>query len=106
MSRLLRTLLRTGLDILDQPYRVSDVRDRITDAADVMRRRIRGEDHTLRYVLSFAVGVGVGVGVGMLAAPASGEENRSTIAGKIRDVGGRIKNETDRAGDFATGTIG
>ena len=38
MSRLLRTLLRTGLDILDQPYRVSDVRDRITDAADVMRR--------------------------------------------------------------------
>jgi hypothetical protein len=42
----------------------------------------------------------------MLAAPASGEENRNTIAGKIRDVGGRIKNETDRAGDFATGTIG
>lgn len=107
MSRILKSLLRTGLDLLEQPDRTTEpVRDHIRETADVLRRRIRGENRTLRYVLTFAAGVGVGLGVGILTAPVSGAESRNTIAGKVRDVGNRIKTQGAVEGDFATGTEG
>jgi hypothetical protein len=101
MSRILKSLLRKGLDLLEQP----DWAD-IRETADLLRRKIRGEDRTLRYVLTFAAGVGVGLGVGILTAPASGAQNRRAIAGKVREAGNRIKTRTAVEGDFATGTSG
>jgi hypothetical protein len=104
MNRTLKMLLRTGLTILEQSDRATEpVRQHIAETADLLRRKIRGEDHTLRYVLTFAAGVGVGLGVGLLTAPASGEESRSAIAGKMREVGERAKNISSK-GDLATGT--
>ena len=107
MHRIVKSLLRTGLDLLEQPNRATEpMRDQIRETADLLRRRIRGEDHTLRYVLTFAAGIGVGLGVGILTAPASGAENRSTIAGKVREVGNRMKTQTAMKDDFSTGTSG
>jgi hypothetical protein len=104
MNRTLKALLHTGLNLLEQSDRATEpIRDHIAETADLVRRRIRGEDHTLRYVLTFVAGVGVGLGVGILTAPASGEESRSAIAGKMREVGQRAKNVSGR-GDLATGT--
>ena len=101
MNRILKSLLRAGVDLLEQP----PVRDNIREtAADLLRRRIRGKDHTLRYVLTFAAGVGVGIGVSMLTAP--GAQSRSTIAGKVQDVGNRIKTQSAAERDFTTGTQG
>lgn len=98
MNILLKSL-RRGLDLLEQPDWAQ-----IRETADLLRRRIRGEDRTLRYVLTFAAGVGVGLGVGILTAPGSGTQNRSTIAGKVREVGKRIKPQPAVEGDLATGT--
>ena len=39
----------------------------------------------------------------MLTAPASGKESRSAIAGKVRDVGDRVKTHISGEGDLATG---
>ena len=103
MNKLLKSLLRTGIYFLDQPDRaVETLRERIKEDVDEVGRRFRGEDHTLRYILTFAAGVGVGFGVGMLTAPASGEESRSAIAGKVRDVRDRVKNISGE-GNLATG---
>ena len=104
MNKTLKMLLRTGLNILEQSDRATEpIREHIAESADLLRRKIRGEDHTLRYVLTFSAGVGVGLAVGILTAPASGEESRSAIAGKMREVGERAKNISGR-GDLATGT--
>ena len=104
MNRTWKTLLRAGLNLLEQSDRATEpVREHIADTADLVRRKIRGEDHTLRYVLTFAAGVGVGLGLGLLTAPASGEESRSAIAGKMREVGEKAKNISGRS-DLATGT--
>jgi hypothetical protein len=89
---ILRSLLRTGLYILDQPDRVTKtVRERIQDGIDRVGLRIRSEDHTLRYVVTFAAGVGVGLAIGVLAAPVSVDESRGAIAGKVRAAGTRVK---------------
>jgi hypothetical protein len=107
MNRTLKMLLRTGLNILEQSDRASEpIRDHIAEAADLVRRRIRGEDHTLRYVLTFAAGVGVGVGVGILTAPTSGAQSRNSISEKVREVGKRIKPQGGVEGDFGTGSHG
>jgi len=104
MNRTLKMLLRTGLNILEQSDRATEpIRDHLAETADMVRRRIRGEDHTLRYVLTFAAGVGVGLGVGILTAPASGEQSRTAIAGKMRGVAERAKNISARS-DLGTGT--
>jgi hypothetical protein len=104
MKKLLKSLLQTGLYFLEQPERAAEpVRERIKEDVDQVGRRFRGEDHTLQYVLAFAAGVGVGLGVGMLTAPASGKESRSAIAGKVRDVGDRVKTHISGEGDLATG---
>jgi gas vesicle protein len=47
------------------------------------------------------LGLGVGVGIGLLLAPASGEETRSNIAEKARDIRERISSR-----EPATGTYG
>jgi len=102
MKKLLKSLLQTGLYFLEQPERAAEtVRERIKEDVDQVGRRFRGEDHTLQYVLAFAAGVGVGLGVGMLTASASGKESRS--AGKVRDVGDRVKTHISGEGDLATG---
>jgi hypothetical protein len=84
MNRLLNSLLQTGLYLLQPDRGVEPARNPIMETAYEVARRLKGEDHTLRYVLTFAAGVGVGLGVGILTAPASGEERQSAIAGKVR----------------------
>jgi hypothetical protein len=101
MNKLLKSLLQTGLYFLERPDRAAEtLRERVEE----VRQKFQGEDHTLSYVLSFAAGVGVGLGLGMLTAPASGEESRSAIAGKVRDVGDRVKKHASGERDPATGT--
>jgi hypothetical protein len=105
MNKLLKSLLQTGLYFLEQPDRAAEaVRERIKEDTDEVERKFEGEDHTLRYVLTFVAGVGVGLGVGMLTAPSSGEESRSAIAGKVRDVGDRVKKHVSGARNPAMGT--
>jgi hypothetical protein len=110
MKSLLRTLLKTGLCILDQAD--GDVRDRVSSSIDEVTNRarrtygeasqrldraaraIRGEDdHTLRNTLTFLVGIGVGVGVGILCAPSSGEQTRDSIRSKVWNIGRQAKQE-------------
>ena len=91
MKSVLRTLLKTGLCILDQAD--GDVRDRVASSVDEVTNRarrtygeasqrldraaraIRGEDNqALGNALRIAAGIGVGIGVGLLFAPTSGQE--------------------------------
>ena len=105
MNKLLKSLLQTGLYFLEQPDRAAEaVRERVKEDIDEVARKFEGEDHTLRYVVTFVAGVGVGLGVGMLTAPSSGEESRSAIAGKVRDVGDRVKKQVSGERNPATGT--
>jgi len=107
MSRTLKMLLRTGLNILEQSDRATEpVREHVAEAADLLRRKIRGEDHTVRYFLTFAAGVGVGVGVCILTAPGIGAQSRNFISEKVREVGNRIKTQSGVEGNFATGSHG
>jgi len=105
MNKLLKSLLQAGLYFLEQPDRAAEaVRERVKDDIDEVKRKFEGEDHALRYVLTFAAGVGVGLGVGMLTAPSSGEGSRSAIADKVRDVGDRVKKHVAGERNPATGT--
>ena len=105
MNKLLRSLLQTGLYFLEQPDRAAEaVRERVKEDIDEVERKFDRDDHILRYVLTFAAGVGVGLGVGMLTAPSGGEESRSAIAGKVRDVGDRVKKHVSGERNPATGT--
>jgi ElaB/YqjD/DUF883 family membrane-anchored ribosome-binding protein len=124
MNTLLKTLLGVGLYLLERPDnatknardqaadRIEDLRDAAQEkyetATDRVRRAsraIRGEDNDiLRNTLFFAAGIGVGVGVGVILAPASGDETRSAIAGKVHDMGGRVRRQFSSEG--ATGTAG
>src|SRR5690349_17266466 len=101
---LLNLLLGTGVYLLDSfRNRLTDNLDDVTgkarDAYDVASERfgrasdaIRGEDHHLfSTAAAVLIGVGIGVGVGMLLAPASGEETRSNIAGKVQEFGGKVR---------------
>jgi len=102
MSRLLKSLLRTCINLLQQPDRgVEPVRNPIVETAYQVARRLRREDHTLRYVLTFAAGVGVGLGVGILTAPTSGEERRSAIAGKVRRASDKARPSIPPEGNIA-----
>jgi hypothetical protein len=104
MNKLLKSLLQTGLYFLEQPDRAAEAaRQRVKEDIEEVAEKFRGGDHTLRYVLTFAAGVGVGLGVGMLTAPASGEESRSAIAGKVRDVSDRVKKNVSGEGNLTTG---
>jgi hypothetical protein len=113
MSKLLKSVLKTAVYLLDQAEDVADdvrgrvsnrverASDRVSDLRDRARDLYRGEDHTLRNVLTFAAGLGVGVLTAMLFAPASGEETRGQIGEKVHDIGGRMRerfSESQRTG--------
>ena len=96
--RFLKSLLQTGIGLLDQPDRAAEA------LHEELGRGFRREDHTIRYVMVFAAGVGVGLGIGVLTAPASVVESRSAIANKVRKVSDRAKTQISDEGNFATGT--
>lgn len=125
MNKMFKTLLGVGLYLLDQSDSATKgVRDRTAGSIEDLRntaqetyevaaermarasRAIRGEDSdVLRKALLFTAGVGVGVSVGLLLAPAPGDETRTAIAGKMHEVGDKVRRQfsTERA---ATGTHG
>ena len=103
-NNLLKMLLGAGLYVIDPLRdRLSDRMDDISDRAQStydsavdrvssMRDRIRGkQSDPWGNAMWMLLGVGVGVGVGLLLAPASGEETRETIAGKVHDVEDRVR---------------
>ena len=112
MNKLLRSLLKTAVYLLEQSDRdTGDMADRIKDRVQLTRRArhaiYRREDHRVRNAISFATGIGLGIGVGMLLAPARGEETRSSIAGKVQDFGDRVKERfSSEVKKPATGTEG
>jgi len=69
-------------------------------------RVIRGDDHyVLGNVLRFVAGIGVGIGIGLILAPASGEETRSVIAGRVHEMGDKVRKQFSSE-DASTGTRG
>jgi ElaB/YqjD/DUF883 family membrane-anchored ribosome-binding protein len=124
MNKFLKLLLGTSLYLLEQSDTATKkARDRaaeeIEDLHDVARqkyqtaatrvarasRAIRGEDReVLGNALRFVAGVGIGIGVGLILAPASGEETRSAIAGRVHDMGDRVRRQFST--EPATGTGG
>ena len=110
----LSMLMGTGLYLLDPlrnrlTERLDDLSDRAQDtyetASDRLGRAtrvIRGNDNRgISTTSAVLIGMGVGVGLGLLFAPATGEETRSNLAGKVHDFGDKIR---DRAANTATGT--
>ena len=94
MNKFLKSLVKIGLDFLEQLDR----------AGRAIRRQ---EDQTVRNAISFAAGIGLGIGVGMLLAPSKGEETRSSIAGKVQDFGDKVKERfSSEVKKPATGTEG
>jgi hypothetical protein len=112
---LLSMLMGTGLYLLDPlrnrlADRLDDLSDRAQDtyetASDRLGRAtrvIRGDDHRgISTTTAVLIGMGIGVGVGLLFAPATGEETRSNLAGKVHDFGDKIRDRANTA--TATGT--
>jgi len=97
MNKLLKTLLRTGVYFLDQADDATAsvrgrVRDRVDDFTDRATQIMRGgEDHALRYAISFAAGVGLGIGAGILFAPASGDKTRDVLGARLQDFGESVR---------------
>jgi ElaB/YqjD/DUF883 family membrane-anchored ribosome-binding protein len=126
MNKFFKLLLGTSLYLLEQSDSATrKVRERavgeIEDLRDVARekyetaadrvarasRAIRGDDsQVVGNALRFVAGVGVGIGVGLLLAPASGAETRSVIAGKVQDIGDKVRQQFSSEGASATGTRG
>lgn len=105
MNKFLRSLLKAGIYLLEQR---DLVKARVEDLTDRAGQAIRGqEDHTVRNAISFAAGTALGVGLAILFAPASGEETRSALAGKVRNVGNRVREQlSSDEKKPATGTEG
>ena len=110
---LMNILLGTGVYLLDSWRNrmggtVEDLRSRAQDtyetAADRVSRAtdvIRGEDsHVMSTAVAGLLGLGIGVGLGLLLAPASGEETRSNIASKARDIRDRVSSREAAPGTF------
>ena len=105
INKLLKSLLQAGVYLVDQSQRTAeDVSERVKAGATDLGDRFKGENHTLRYVLTFAAGVGVGLGAGMFLAPDSGDKTRRAVVDKVTAVGEKIKNRSSESRDFATGT--
>ena len=112
---LLNLMLGTGIYLLDAMRNrmsgtVEDLKSRAQDTYETATDRvsratdvIRCEDGSnfLGTAGAALLGLGVGVGIGLLLAPASGEETRSNLADKARDIRDRV---SSRVG--ATGTYG
>ena len=102
----LKSLLKAAVYVLDQTAeKVDPASDPASPIPDRATRSAiyPGEDHTLRNILSFAVGLGLGVGAGILFAPASGAEIRRSIGDSIHDVSGKVKERLSTQ-ESATGT--
>jgi hypothetical protein len=107
VNKLLRSLLKTGVFLLEQSDQATaDVRDRVRDGVEDLSSRTHQamrspQSYVVRDILTFAAGLSLGIGVGILFAPASGEETRSTIADRVQGVGNRVRDrfsaEADRA---------
>lgn len=124
MNKLLKLLLGTSLYLLEQTdHTTRDARDRAVEQIDDLRnavqqkyetaanrvarasRAIRGDDSDLlRSALFFAAGTGLGIGLGLILAPASGEETRSEIAGRVRGFGDKVRRRFSDEDIPATGT--
>jgi gas vesicle protein len=124
MNKFLKLLLGTSLYLLEQSDSATkNVRDRAVDHISELRdvaqekletasnrvarasRAIRGEDnYVLSNTLRFLAGVGVGLGVGLILAPASGEETRNVIAGRVHEMSDKVRRQF--SAEEATGTRG
>jgi hypothetical protein len=103
VKRVLKAILKTASNFLDNSDRVAqDARSRVaagvdqvtsgaSDIRDQAQHFYSSEDHTLRHIVTFAVGVGMGLGVGLLFAPASGEAVRDSLEQGIRRAGQRVR---------------
>ena len=100
-----KSLLKAAVYILDQTAeQVDPASDRASPIPNGAKSAVYPEEnHTLRNILSFAVGLGLGVGAGILIAPASGEEIRSAIGDNIHDISGKVKEQISTQ-EPATGT--
>ena len=100
MNKFLRSLLKAGIYLLEQ-------RDRVKARVEDLTDRAGHADHTVRNAISFAAGTALGIGIAILFAPASGEQTRSTLAGKVRTVGDRVREQlSPEVRKPATGTEG
>jgi hypothetical protein len=112
MKKLLKLLLGTGLFVLEQSDRGTNMRDRagrkIDDLRDVAQqkydeaadrvarasRAIRGEDNqALGNALRLAAGIGVGISVGLLLAPASGKETRTALVEGVQTLRNKVRKQ-------------
>ena len=97
MNKVLRTLLKAGLYLMEQSDRATaDLRDQVRDRVDDVSTRTREAigmepNHGAGKAMSFIAGVGLGVGMGLLFAPASGEETRDLISEKVQEVGSKVR---------------
>jgi YtxH-like protein len=102
---VVKSLLKAAVYVLNQTAeQVDPASDPAPPIPDGAKSAIYAEEHhTLRNILSFAVGLGLGIGTGILFAPASGEEVRSAIGEKAHDISGKVK-ERISTQESATGT--
>ena len=97
MNKFLKSLLKTGVYLLEQSDRVTTdmrhrVKERVEDLTDRAGQAFHGQqDHTVRNAIYFAAGIGLGIGIGVLFAPTSGEETRSSISDKVQDMSDRVR---------------
>jgi hypothetical protein len=121
LKKVLRSVLKTAIDLLEQSERVSGkVRDRVNEGVDragdrmsELRHQARDlyghEDDTLRNVVSLVAGVGVGLGLAILFSPASGEQVRNSITERAQAVTDRVREGVSskrKVARAATGTEG
>ena len=87
---------RVSNQVDDLRDRASDLRDKAKDAYGAVSDRLErvsdalhenGSSPHLKNSVRFAAGVGLGVGIALLFAPASGEEVRRRISGKMHEFG-------------------
>jgi hypothetical protein len=103
VKKVLRSVLKTVVDLLEESERVSGkmrigLNDRVGRAGDrfsELRHHAMDlyghEDRTVRNAVSLVAGVGVGIGLAILFAPASGEQVRNSISERVQAVGERVR---------------
>ena len=97
LNKLLKTALKTGLYFLERSDKATapirkQVKNQVEGLTDRTRQAVLGtEDHTGRNAVSLAAGIGLGVALGMLFAPASGEEIRRSLVGKVQDARAKVR---------------
>jgi len=68
---------------------------------------LRGRDRdALSTATALLLGVGAGVGIGILVAPSSGQKIRADISEKVKDFGEKIRPNSSREPQGASGTYG